>query len=106
MFVLILLVTMLVPPPYHRSSVMCNGCGLRYGVYMVFDHVWAAAQLEKKDNVCPLCLAKRLRRPLIDADLVRFDCNNVIREHGVLASVLDGDCRRTILSLSLDIRRQ
>jgi len=54
---------------------------------MVTNELWAAAGLKRDDNVCPLCLEKRIGRPLTQEDFTPFPCNRIIRAHGVQAHI-------------------
>lgn len=64
----------------------CPSCGTdKSGIFMVWDHVWAAAGLKFNDGWwCWDCFEKKLGRKLVLQDLTAARCNALfpeVREH-------------------------
>jgi hypothetical protein len=61
------------------SHWKCEHCHVGYELYMVEDDVWQAAGLGYSNNVCLLCLTRRLGRELTLDDFTDAGCNGLLR---------------------------
>jgi hypothetical protein len=65
-------------------SEKCDDCDGRYPPYMAAPITWAEAGLMFFDNVCPLCLGKRLKRYLTSKDFLPSPINDWLPIEGQL----------------------
>jgi hypothetical protein len=69
-------------------------CGYTGDWFMVYDRVWRAAQLGKRDFCCLACLERRLQRPLDLSDFPPFLVNSLAyAAAGKLCVVLEEHAR-------------
>jgi hypothetical protein len=76
---------------HERALPRCAVCGLEQGeMYMLRDEVWAGAGLARRDHAHLRCVAARLGRDVVPADLTRAPINDALR----YAMGRDPECAR------------